>query len=224
MIDLPVFAVRTPEGFYEQLLASKIDPATGKPDPAKMAAFLAAHPETVRALAIIKAKPFSSGFANATYSGLNAFRFGNADGVSTPVRWSMVPVDAYKPEDTAPSANPDKNYLFDDFIARIHSAPVQWRLILTVGQPGDPTDDATLPWPDTREHVDAGTLTIDEVESEAPGNCRDINFDPLVLPWGIAPSDDPLLSARSAVYSQSFTRREGETKEPSAVTPAEMHQ
>jgi catalase len=45
-----------------------------------------------------------------------------------------------------------------------------------------------------------------------------------VLPWGIAPSDDPLLSARSAAYSQSFTRRAGETKQPSAVTPAEVHQ
>ena len=76
----------------------------------------------------------------------------------------------------------------DDFIARIHSGPVQWRLILTVGQPGDPTDDATIPWPEDREHVDAGTLTLDEVESEAPGNCRDINFDPLVLPDGIAAS------------------------------------
>ena len=101
--------------------------------------------------------------------------------------------------------------LFDDFIARIHSAPVQWRLILTVGQPGDPTDDATIPWPEDREHVDAGTLTLDEVESEAPGNCRDINFDPLVVPVGIAPSDDPLLSARSAVYSQSFTRARART-------------
>jgi catalase len=95
-------------------------------------------------------------------------------------------------------------------------------LILTLGQPGDPTDDATIPWPEDREHVDAGTLTLDAVEAEAPGNCRDINFDPLVLPVGIAPSDDPLLSARSAIYSQSFTRRAGEKKEPSAITPAEV--
>jgi catalase len=36
------------------------------------------------------------------------------------------------------------------------------------------------------------------------------------------PSDDPLLSARSAVYSQSFTRRAGETKGPSAVTSSEV--
>jgi len=44
-----------------------------------------------------------------------------------------------------------------------------------------------------------------------------VNFDPLVLPAGIVGSDDPLLSARSAAYSQSFTRRAGEPKVPSAV-------
>jgi len=37
------------------------------------------------------------------------------------------------------------------------------------------------------------------------------------LPSGIEPSDDPPLSARSAAYSTSFTRRAGEEKEPSAV-------
>jgi catalase len=215
MIDLPVFIVRTPEGFYDQLLASKIDPATGKPDPAKMTVFLAAHPETVRASAFIKAKPFSSGFANATYYGLNAFRFVNVAGIYKPVRWSMVPVDTFSPENLA--AVRDKNYLFDTFVTRLQRGPVQWHFIVTVGQPGDPTNDATLPWPDSREHVDLGTLTIDHVEDEAHGGCRDTNFDPLVLPNGIAPSDDPLLSARSAVYSVSFRRREGEKKQPSAI-------
>src|SRR5271154_2592197 len=38
MVHLPVFPFRTPEAFYEQLLASKPDPGTGKPDPAKMKA------------------------------------------------------------------------------------------------------------------------------------------------------------------------------------------
>ncbi len=66
-----------------------------------------------------------------------------------------------------------------------------------------------------------GTLTIDQIESEATSSARDINFDPLVLPNGISGSDDPLLSARSAAYSQSFTRREGETKTPSAVSSDE---
>ncbi|HEX4208969.1 MAG TPA: catalase family peroxidase [Candidatus Binataceae bacterium] len=215
MIDFPVFPFRTPQAFYENLLASKIDPATGKPDPAKMGAFFAAHPETARPLAIIKAKPFSSGFANATYSGLNAFWFTNAAGVAMAVRWSMVPVDPFVAANATTPAN--KNYLFDDFIDRVRRGPVQWHLIVTVGQPGDHTDDATLPWPEAREHVDVGTVTIDNVEDEAHGNCRDTNFDPLVLPDGITPSDDPLLSARSAVYSVSFRRREGEKKGPSPI-------
>ena len=219
MINRPVFPVNTPQAFYDNLIASQPDPNTHKPDPEKMAAFVASHPESARAAKIIQSQEVSSGLDNSTFNGLNAFRFINTADVSTPVRWSMVPVDAFKAEDTA---NPDKNYLFDDFIARIRSAPVQWRLILTVGQPGDPTDDATMPGPEDREHVDAGTLTLDEVEAEAPGNCRDINFDPLVLPVGIAPSDDPLLSARSAVYSQSFTRRAGDKKEPSAITPSDV--
>ena len=42
--------------------------------------FVTRHPETARALEIVKASPFSSGFANASYNALNAFRFVNAAG------------------------------------------------------------------------------------------------------------------------------------------------
>ena len=182
-----------------------------------MQEFVSRHPETARALEIVKANPFSSGFANASYNALDAFRFVNAAGASTPVRWSMAAVEPFEPETPAQSAAQDKNYLFDAIIARIRKAPVEWRLIVTVGQTSDPTDDASIQWPSDREHVDVGTLTINDIETEAPGNCRDVNFDPLVLPTGIEPSDDPLLSARSAAYSTSFTRRAGERKEPSAV-------
>jgi catalase len=111
--------------------------------------------------------------------------------------------------------------LFDALIASIHRRPLEWHLVVTVAQAGDPTDDATIAWPSDRTQVDVGTLTIDRVESDDTSLARDINFDPLVLQDGIAASDDPLLSARSAVYSQSFTRREGEPKHASAVSPAE---
>jgi catalase len=120
------------------------------------------------------------------------------------------------------SAPRDKNYLFDGLIAQIRRQPLRWHLVITIGQPGDPTNDATIAWPADREQVDTGTLTLDRVESEETSAATDINFDPLVLPAGIAPSDDPLLSARSAVYSQSFTRRAGETKQPSAITQADV--
>jgi catalase len=221
MINLPVFPVKTPEAFYEQMIASKPVPETGKPDPAEMKAFLARHLETVQAMQVIKGQPVSSGFDNSTFHSLNAFRFINAAGATIPVRWVLTPMQPFEAA-SAPSAPQDKNYLFDALIAQIHRQPLRWRLVVIIGQPGDPTNDATVAWPAGREQVDVGTLTLDRIESDDTSAARDINFDPLVLPAGIEPSDDPLLSARSAVYSQSFTRRASEPKQPSAITPAEV--
>lgn len=222
MVNLPVFPVRTPQAFNDLLLASAPDPATGKPDPARMKAFLARYPESAKAVQVIGAHPMSSGFENSTFNSLNAFRFINAAGAVSWVRWSMVPSQPFESIGAQSPGHNDTNYLFDALIASVHRHPLEWHLVITVAQAGDPMDDATLPWPADRRQVDVGTLTIDQVESDDTSPARDINFDPLVLPNGMAPSDDPLLSARSAVYSQSFTRREGERKQPSAVSRAEM--
>ncbi|MEV0597943.1 catalase family peroxidase [Streptomyces sp. NPDC050315] len=218
MINLPVFLDRSPEGFFARMLAAKPLPGTGKPDPEKMAAFLARHPETAKAMAIVKKHPPTSGFDDSTYNGLNAFRCTNDAGDTVPVRWTLKPMQPVRPGST--TAPPGRDHLFDALIANISQEPLRWRLLLTVGRAGDPTDDATRPWPAGRRTIDAGTLTIDSVQTEAAGNARDINFDPLILPDGISASDDPLLSARSAVYSQSFTRRSGEPKTPSPVDVA----
>ena len=219
MVNIPVFPVNTPPAFAEFLVVSSPDPATGKSIPGAMNAFLAKHPETAAALKIIGSHPFTSGFADSPYYALNAFRFVNAQGESTPVRWYVTPDQTFQAS-TAAAAG--KNYLFDALIAQLHAKPLRWHLILTIGQPGDSTADATSAWLPDRKQIDAGTLTINTIESEATSPTRDINFDPLVLPDGISPSDDPLLSARSAAYSQSFTRREGEHKAPSAISTAEV--
>ncbi|GAF49441.1 catalase family peroxidase [Rhodococcus wratislaviensis] len=215
MINIPVFLDSTPEGFYERLLASKPLPDSGQPDPRKMDAFLSRHPETVNAMKIIKQYPPSPGFDDSTFHGINAFYFTNGAGTTVPVRWSAVPEPHTGPE--VPSRSADRDSLFDALIRAVAHRPLAWRLILTIGQQGDPTNDATQPWPNSRPSIDAGTVTIDAVQTEAAGNARDINFDPIVLPDGIAASDDPLLSARSAVYARSFTRRAGEPKRPSEV-------
>jgi catalase len=219
MINIPVFLVNTPQDFHDFLVVSSPDPHTGKVDQAAMGAFLAKHPETAAALKVLGSHPFSPGFADSPYYGLNAFRFVNEKGESTPVRWWIRPDQTFEADN---SATTDKNYLFDALIAQMHSKTLHWHLILTVGQPGDPTAEAASSWPADRRQIDVGTLTIDNIESEDTSPTRDINFDPLVLPAGISPSDDPLLSARSATYSQSFRRREGERKSPSAVSTEEV--
>jgi catalase len=215
MVNFPVFTDRTPQGFYERLLASKPVAATGKPDPQKMAAFLDRHPETAAAMKIIKQSPPSAGFADSTFHGLNAFYFTNSAGATVPVRWTAVPQQAAA--SAVPPAPAGKDYLFNDLIHAVAQRPLAWKLVLTIGEPGDPTNDATKPWPQSRQSIDAGTLTITAVQTEEAGNARDINFDPTVLPDGITVSDDPLLAARSAVYARSFTRRAEEPKSPSEV-------
>jgi catalase len=222
MVNLPVFPFQTPQAFYDNLVASQPDPKTGKPDPEKMAAFAASHPATMRALGIIQSHAPSSGFDNTAFNSLNAFRFIDAAGKSIPVRWTLAPVQPFAAASAAARAQTDKSYMFDELIASVQRHPLQWHLLVTIGQPTDPTNDATVAWPDGREQVDLGTVTLDHIESEETSLARDINFDPLVLPSGMAPSDDPLLSARSAIYSQSFTRRAGEAKTPSAISPAEV--
>ncbi|HLY54680.1 MAG TPA: catalase family peroxidase [Stellaceae bacterium] len=220
MNNIPVFVARDAASFRELSLAARPDPATGKPDPDRMKAFLGTHPETAHAFQMIGAKPQAAGFGDDTYSGLNAFRFIDAAGTATSVRWAMMPAAQPTAALPKPDAAADKNRLFDALAAAFADGPLQWHLVATIAQAGDPTDDATAAWPQEREHVDLGTLTLDHIEAEAPGNCRDITFDPLVLPDGIAPSDDPLLSARSGAYSESLRRRDGEAKTPSAVQPA----
>jgi catalase len=220
MVNLPVFTDSTPQGFYERMLASKPKPDTGKADPQKMAEFLGRHPETAAAMKIIKQSPPSAGFGDSTFHGLNAFYFTNSAGATVPVRWSAVPQES--PEAPPPGSKPGKDYLFDDLIRVVAQRPLTWRLVITIGEPGDPTNDATKPWPQSRRSVEAGIITISAVQTEEPGNARDINFDPLVLPDGITASDDPLPAARSAVYSSSFTRRATEPKSPSEVNVSQV--
>ncbi|WP_123028140.1 catalase family peroxidase [Mycolicibacterium stellerae] len=216
-LSLPVFPDSSPQGFYDRLLASKIVAATGKPDPDAMARFNTAHPETVAAMAIIKKTPPTSGFADSTFSSLNTFFFVNDAGTRTPVRWAFVPQQSALPPKPA-----GDNALFNSVVRQLRTGPLRWKLHLTVGQPSDPVDDATQPWPSDRRVIDAGTLSLIAAQTEAPGNARDVNFDPLVLPDGIEPSGDPLLSARSSVYAASYRLRSGETASPSAVQVDEV--
>ncbi|SFS18833.1 catalase [Dyella sp. OK004] len=208
MNNSPVFAVATPQAFYEQVLASRPDPATGKPDPAKLAAFFAAHPETAAFRTWAKTAKPSASFGTENYYGLNAFYLIDTASQRHAVRWRVVP----EAHDDSPSAHAadDSDYLTRDVQQRLAQGPLRWHLLLTLAAPGDPTNDATQAWPADRTSVDAGTLVIEREQAQDSGDCRDINYDPTVLPHGIAISDDPLLPARSAAYADSYLRRTNE--------------
>jgi catalase len=217
MDHTPIFPVADPQSFVALQRASRPDPKTGKPDPALMKAYLAQHPETKAFQDFVKQAVLPNSFANATYYSINAFRFTDAAGVTRFVRWQMAPEAPLAGLDKAKLDDLPKDYLFDEMIARTAKGPSRWHLQLVVANPGDVTDKATVAWTGPHRTIDAGILTVDRVQPEEQGACRDLNFDPTILPSGIAPSDDPLLAARAKTYSTSFTRRAGEGPGPSAA-------
>ncbi|MDE1168045.1 MAG: catalase family peroxidase [Pseudomonas sp.] len=208
MNAMPLFPVGTPQAFYAMLQAGSPDPATGKPNPEAMPKFFASHPETAPFLAWVKTAKPSASFATETYNSINAFYLVDSAGHRQAVRWSMVPQDA------EPSGVPSgSDFLQPDLEQRLSNGALRWKLMITLANPGDPTDDASKAWPAGRRVLDAGTLVLQSTQPQLSGECRDINYDPLVLPSGIEGSDDPLLAARSAAYASSYLRRTSEVKQ-----------
>lgn len=203
--NTPVFPVATPQAFYEFIKAMQPDASTGKPNPATLEAFFATHPETAAFRVWAKTVKPSASYVTQSYWSLNAFILVDAHGEKRAMRWRLEP----EANDKA-SGGSDADYLTADLTKRFAQAPQRWHLIVTLAAPGDPTDDATKAWPPDRSEIDAGTLVLTRVEPQEHGACRDINYDPTVLPYGIELSDDPLLPARSAAYANSYLRRTSE--------------
>lgn len=203
----PVLAVATPQAFLEQVQAMRADPATGKPDPARMQAFFAAHPESAAFRQWAQQHKPTSSFANSAYNSINAFYLINAAGVRQAVRWALQPEAKVQPL-LAGATGPA--LLQEELLDRLQQGPVRWQLILTLADAADPLTDATQAWPASRPQLHAGSLVVEQAVSQQEGACRDINFDPLILPRGIEPTADPILQARSAAYAESFKRRTAE--------------
>lgn len=201
----PVLPIRDPEGFYAQLAAMAPDPATGKPSPERIRAFMASRPESAAFRAWQATYKATGSFATERYHAINAFYLVDARGQRQAVRWRLLPVAT---DEATPVDSPDA--LQDELAARLARGPVQFRLNLVFAAEGDPVDDPSQPWPETRTQVDAGIVELTRTFPQRDGACNVINFDPLVLPRGIAPSMDPILHARSAAYAESQRRRAAE--------------
>lgn len=207
MLNTPIFGAMTPRTFLDALIAMKPDPATGKPDPEKIKAFKASHPDSLaQADYLAKHNPPAS-YASSAFFGIHTFKFINRDNKTTLVRWRFVPQDGEKrlSDDELKSAPP--NFLDQALIARTERSPVRWDMMVAIGEPGDSEDNPTLAWPDSRKQIKAGTLTISSAMPQKGAECENINFDPLVMSEGIEATNDPILLFRSQAYAVSFSKR-----------------
>jgi catalase len=205
MIDAPVFAAPTPQAFFEFLTASS------SKDPNAFKQYSSAHPEIFTFISWAKGHSRTESWAETRFNSLDSFVFIDKSGAKNVVRWSFIP--SAKPVAILPEelAKRDPDFLAEDIIQRVAGAPQSWNLVITVANPGDPTSDPTQAWPGDRRTVNVGTLTVRQIEPEVDGPCRDINFDPSVLPAGMTTSDDPFPAARSAAYRVSYNGRLAES-------------
>jgi catalase len=198
------FAVGTGEdfaAFLDAIIATKPD----SKHPSPVEAFLGSHPAALRFATAPFHVPVS--FGTEQFYGNDAFIFVNAQNVKQAGRTRLVPIDGPKYLDSAAAAKVPANYLEDEITRRVVKEPVKIRVLVQVANPGDPTSDASVVWPDDRKIVELGVVTLTTVAPNNAETQRKLTFNPIYICDGIQLSDDPLPALRSAVYALSVQHR-----------------
>lgn len=191
----PVMAVSDPHTFYQQIVAIQSGPTAIKQ-------FFKDHPESKDFLSWKNTYTPTNSFATETYNSINAFYLVNEKGEQQAVRWQMHPT----------VTNEDVILVGTDALQlelkqRLAKQEIVFDWIYTLASNEDDENDPARAWPISRQDIIAGQLVITDAQEQLSGDCHSINYDPLVLPDGIEPTQDPILRARSGAYAESYRRR-----------------
>ncbi|MCO4321042.1 catalase family peroxidase [Aliidiomarina quisquiliarum] len=203
MLSTPMFGANSPESFLGLMRAGAPD-EQGKRDPARVAAYRAAYPDTQPQADWLMNNPIPRSYKDVHYYGVHTFFFKNEAGVEVPARYSLEARDGYHGLDET-----DLDALGNDFLAarlqdELATAPAYFDYYITLAEEGDNLLDPSQTWPEERERVLLGTLKVTTSGGEA---CTPINFDPNIISAGVRSSDDAVLKIRSPAYAISFARR-----------------
>jgi len=201
------FIARTPEELLEFLRAQLPEEGSGRPDPDAVPRFLSSHPGGRAFVERLMKKPVPASYAQTIYHAEHAFRFTAADGTSRFGRYRFVPQAGESLLSPGDADKRSPNFLRAELEGRLRDGPVEFRLLLQVAEPGDPTDDVTALWAEGRRVVELGRLEVTSISPTSAADERRLIFDPANGTDGIDLSADPILLARSAAYSLSYERR-----------------
>lgn len=207
MISEPIFFAATTRSFIEFFKARVPDPATGKPDPARIKAYAAAFPDGARQPALVASHAPTASYATTAYHSTHAFAF-RAGKATTHARVLATPVAGVTWLSAEEESSRPDVFLEPDARARLEKGPIEFIVQAQPATPQDSLVDPTLPWStDGPPPIELGRLTVRSIE--AAEVCDAGMFVPTVLPSGIEPTADPILLARAAVYAVSLGRRLG---------------
>jgi catalase len=198
------FVVGTGEDF---LALEKAIAATdqSKPHPWPIEAFLGARPAALKFVQDPKPVPVS--FVTESFYANDAFVFVNSKGQRQAGRYQIIPEGGVQYLNDADAKAKPANFLREELGPRLTQAPAKFRLVLQLAKASDQTNDSSVVWPDDRQKVELGTITITSVVPDTTAAERKLAFDPTRLIDGIELSDDPLPLVRSRVYVYSVAGR-----------------
>jgi len=199
------FIVGTGEEFLAlQKAIVATDPS--KPHPWPIEAFISARPLALKFVQEVQVTPAS--FSTQAFFSNDAFVFVDKDGVKQAGRYKILPLAGQHNLSDAEAKTKSANFLAEELETRLKTGPVKFQVVVQLPNPGDPTNDPSLVWPDDRKTIEIGTISITSVVADSDAAQKALVFFPTTLTDGIELSDDPLPSLRTSVYALSFARRQ----------------
>lgn len=75
-------------------------------------------------------------------------------------RYQIVPIAGNQYLDAATAKAKSPNFLAEDLKTRLAQAPVKFRLLLQLADPGDRTNDGSMVWPESHKKVELGVISV----------------------------------------------------------------
>ncbi|WP_128658869.1 catalase family peroxidase [Paenibacillus sp. 598K] len=202
-VTFPIFFAQTPESLLD-LVRAVNEAQAGQLSVLDMFKEAAEHfSESKRSLLEIKRLLPPASYATNRYFTIHVFYLVDADGRRRPVKFEWMPDAGVDTLSLMEAAKRPADYLEQEMTERLQRGPASFTLQIVLGEPDDPTDDSTRPWPEERERLDAGRLVIEAAIQEPSG----LLMDPTAVVDGVELSDDPILHFRHLAYAESFHRR-----------------
>ncbi|WP_088007328.1 catalase family peroxidase [Indiicoccus explosivorum] len=198
-VTAPVFFAKTP-GTFNEMVEIYRSFRNGRPHFGQLMKLFFRYPDSRAWLKVFRKMKAPASFATSPYYAIHAFYFIDRHGRRQPVKYEWEP-NAGK--DMLPHGGGEFGYFERELDRRLSQGPIGFRLFITIGGQGDPTDDPTKMWPKDRERIEIGQLIV----KRRIGEPDPILFDPSEVTAGIEPSEDPILQYRSPAYAVSYKRR-----------------
>ena len=198
-LNIPAFPAATPDEVLNVVTANK--------DPDSMREFLAENPRIARALKDLGAVSAPISLAQTAFHAIHTFWFENRTRERRAVRYHWEPEAGLATQPAADLAAQPNDSLFTELETRLEDGPVNFRLVISLAGEGDDLLDPSTAWPEDRERVTLGLLSVRRRTSLEEIGDPIMMHDPTRTTDGIETSDDPILAARRGIYETSAVNR-----------------